>query len=66
MKVPFMWFLRKAVYVAAGSALGAGLAYVTGHPVLNSWTIGGATSALGAAVVGDLRRAFLPDWFQPK
>ena len=63
---PFMWFLRKAIYVAAGSALGAGLGYVTGHPELNSWTLSGATSALGAAVVGDLRRAFLPTWFNPQ
>jgi len=63
--VPVLWFLRKAVYVVAGSALGAGLSYVTGHPDLNSWTMAGATSALGAAIVGDLRRAFLPEWFQP-
>lgn len=59
---PALWFLRKVVYVAVGSGLGAGLAYVSGHPDLNSWTLAGATSALGAAVVGDLRRAFLPDW----
>lgn len=66
MPKPVLWFIRKAVYVTVGSALGAGLSYVTGKPEINSWTIAGATSALGAAIVGDLRRAFLPDWFQPK
>jgi len=63
---PFMWVVRKAIYVTVGSALGAGLAYVTGKPEINSWTIAGATGAIGSAIVGDLRRAFLPDWFQPK
>jgi hypothetical protein len=66
MKTTLLWVFRKALYVTAGSALGAGLAYVTGHPDLNSWTIAGATSALGSAVIGDLRRAFLPTWFQAK
>ena len=61
---PALWFLRKAIYVTVGSALGAGLAYVTGKPEINSWTIAGATSALGSAIVGDLRRAFLPNFFQ--
>jgi len=63
MKTSALWFLRKAVYVAVGSALGAGVAYVSGHPEINSWTIAGATSALGSAIVGDLRRAFLPTLF---
>lgn len=61
---PFLWFVRKAVYVTVGSALGAGLAYVTHRPDLNSWTLSGATAALGSAVVGDLRRAFFPSLFQ--
>lgn len=65
MKVP-LWILRKIVYVATGSALGAGLAYVTNHPEINSWTLGGATGAIGAALVGDLRRAFFPNLFDPK
>jgi hypothetical protein len=59
-----LWFLRKALYVTLGSGLGALLAYVTGHPDLNSWTIAGAISALGSAVIGDLRRAFFPSLLQ--
>jgi len=58
-----LWFLRKAIYVTVGSALGAGVAYVSGHTDLNSWTLAGATSALGSAIVGDLRRAFFPALF---
>jgi hypothetical protein len=63
-----LWFLRKAVYVAAGTALavlanqlqGAG---PTGYD-LGRLTLAGVTSGLGAAVVGDLRRALLPDVLQ--
>lgn len=64
MKGTALWFLRKAVYVATSSALGAGLAYVAHRPDLDTWTLAGATGALGAALVGDLRRAFLPGLFQ--
>jgi len=59
-----LWVMRKAVYVTVGSALGAGLAYVANRPDLNSWTLAAATSALGTALVGDLRRAFAPDFLQ--
>ena len=61
---PVLWIFRKAIYVVVGSALGAGLAYVSARPELNSWTLAGATSALGAAVIGDLRRAFFPGLFE--
>jgi hypothetical protein len=66
MKVPLLWFLRKAIYVTLGSALGAGLAYVVSKPEINSWTLSGAAGAISTAIVMDLKHAFLPTFLQPK
>lgn len=63
-----LWFVRKAVYVAAGAAIGVVGSQVAGAgPTgyeLGRITLAGALSAAGAAIVGDLRRAFVPDLFQ--
>lgn len=68
MKSVGLWFLRKAVYVAAGSALGVLANQFAGAgPTeydLGRLTLVGAVSGLGTAVVGDLRRALFPDLLQ--
>lgn len=69
MKSVALWFVRKAVYVAAGSGLavlGAHLAPGAGPTEyeLGRITLSGIVGGFGAAVVGDLRRALLPDLLQ--
>lgn len=63
-----LWFLRKAVYVAAGTALTVLASQMAnagpeGYD-LSRLTLSGAIGGFGAAVVGDLRRALLPDVLQ--
>jgi len=63
-----LWFLRKALYVAAGTGLSVLAAHLNGAgPTgyeLSRITLSGVLGGLGASVVGDLRRALLPDVLQ--
>lgn len=62
------WLLRKALYVTAGTVLAVVAANLVqaGGPNYNltTLTIAGVVSGVGAAVVGDLRRAFAADLLQ--
>jgi len=59
-----LWVARKALYTVAGTVLGIAATYVTAHPNFEGATLVGAVAGLGAAVVGDLRRAFAKDFAQ--
>lgn len=65
-KVILLWLARKVLYVGVGSALAA-IAAVwagVGPDTLKTLTLSGAIGAVGAAVFGDVRRAFLADLLQ--
>lgn len=50
---PLLKFMfRKIVYVAVGTGLAAGAAYVNGKPNLSDWTLHGAMIAVGTAIGG--------------
>lgn len=63
-----LWFLRKAVYVAGGAVVavvGNQLSGASGAEYdLGRITLSGILGGTGAAVLGDLRRALMPDVLQ--
>lgn len=64
MKALLLWFVRKAIYVVVAAALGAGVAYVTNHPDLSTWSLAGAIAALSSVVVRELLTKLLPDVYE--
>lgn len=68
MQAILLWLLRKAVYTAAGTLLAVVVAQMqaAGSPGydLSAVLHTGAFAGLGAALVGDLRRALAPDFLQ--
>lgn len=65
-KTILLWFARKALYTAVGAALAAlGAYWAQVNPEqFQALTLSGALGAVGAAVFGDLRRAFAADFLQ--
>lgn len=67
-KVILLWLARKFIYLVGGAAFAGLTVYWSTHGGpdfgLDSMKLGAVATGVGVAVLGDLKRKFLPDLLQ--